>query len=110
MNDVIILVVGALLASAFYWSFFLLPGRRELKKRQQMVSQLQPGDSVVTFGGMIGTLLAVDVNRGVVQVEIADGVVVQLMLVALMQPYNPENRVQDSLAAVDHEPNTTVEL
>jgi preprotein translocase subunit YajC len=58
--------------------YFLLirPARRRQKQVQQMIEALKPGDRVVTSGGIIGTILAVD--RNIVQLRIADKVKVDI--------------------------------
>ena len=57
--------------------YFLLirPARRRQKQTQLMLEALKPGDKVVTSGGIIGTILAVD--RSIVQIRIADKVKVE---------------------------------
>ena len=42
--------------------YFLLfrPMQRQRKEQQQMLSKLQNGDTVVTSGGVIGTIVAID--------------------------------------------------
>ena len=58
--------------------YFLLirPARRKQKQVQQMIEALKPGDRVVTSGGIIGTILAMD--RMIVQIRIADKVKVDV--------------------------------
>jgi len=52
--------------------YFLLirPARNRQKQVQKMLEALKPGDRVVTSGGIIGTIAAVD--RDIVQLRIAD--------------------------------------
>jgi len=52
--------------------YFLLirPARTRQKQVQKMLEALKPGDRVVTSGGIIGTIAAVD--REIVQLRIAD--------------------------------------
>jgi preprotein translocase subunit YajC len=49
---------------------------RQRKRQQDMIDALKPGDSVVTVGGIIGTIRGVDGD--IMSLEIADGVVVRL--------------------------------
>ncbi len=62
----------------FFVIYFLLirPARKRQKNVQQMLEALKPGDKVVTSGGLIGTVMAVD--RNVVQMRIADKVKVDV--------------------------------
>lgn len=72
--------------------YFLLvaPRQREYRQRQQFVSDVTPGTDIVTYGGVIGTVLDVNRDTGVVTVEIADGVVVRVVAAAIMHEYDPE--------------------
>lgn len=79
-----------LLAMAAYYSFVLFPKQREFRKKQKDISALQIGDEVVTFGGVIGTILEMDTELGVAYVEIAPGIRIRLLIAALMQKYDAE--------------------
>ena len=58
--------------------YFLLirPARTRQKQVQKMLDALKPGDRVVTSGGVIGTIAAVD--RDMVQLRIADKVKIDI--------------------------------
>ena len=60
-------------------AFFLLvvrPQRRQLAAHRALVASLEVGDEIISSGGIHGTIRAIDDE--VLQVEIADGVVVRL--------------------------------
>ena len=54
--------------------YFLLirPARNRQKQVQKLLDSLKSGDKVVTSGGMLGTVVGID--RGVVQLRVADKV------------------------------------
>jgi len=58
--------------------YFLLirPQQKQEKERQEMLNRLKKGDTVITSGGLIGMINAVDDKE--VQVEIADKVKVRV--------------------------------
>jgi preprotein translocase subunit YajC len=58
--------------------YFLLirPARSRQKQVQKMLEALKPGDRVVTSGGLIGTIVAVD--RDLVQLRVADKIKVDV--------------------------------
>jgi preprotein translocase subunit YajC len=69
--------------------YFLLirPARKRQKHVQEMLDRLKSGDRVVTSGGLLGTVVAVD--RNVVQLRIADKVKVDVTkssIVGLQEP------------------------
>jgi preprotein translocase subunit YajC len=55
-----------------FWFVLIRPARKRQKQVQQMLGDLKPGDKVVTSGGVIGTVSALD--RDIVQLRIADKV------------------------------------
>jgi preprotein translocase subunit YajC len=71
--------------------YFLLirPARRRQKQVQLMIEALKPGDRVVTSGGVIGTILAVD--RNIVQLRIADKVKVDITRSSVVSLHEPES-------------------
>jgi preprotein translocase subunit YajC len=79
----------ALFVGAFY-SFLILPRQREFRKRQEFVRSMQVGTQVLTFGGLIGTLKAIDSERGIVTVEVADGVTLQVVSAAITGEFDAE--------------------
>ncbi len=59
----IILIFGI-----FYFLLFL-PMQRQKKKQQAMLANLQPGDQVMTNGGILGTIVKIDDESLVVRVK-----------------------------------------
>lgn len=58
--------------------YFLLirPARKRQKETQRMLEELKPGDRVITSGGLLGTIVAID--RQIVQLRVADKVKVDV--------------------------------
>ncbi len=70
----------------FYFLLFR-PARKRQKEVQKMIEDLKPGDKVITSGGVLGTVAAVD--RNVVQLRIADKVKIDITkssVVGLQEP------------------------
>ena len=74
-----------LLALGAYWSLFIFPRQRTLVKRQRIVESLNPGERVITGGGMIGTVVSVNPQEGTTELEISAGVRVTVMSAAVLQ-------------------------
>ncbi len=100
-----LLVIMVLLLGG-YWSFFVFPRQREFNKRQQYVRSLSRGDEVVTFGGMIGEVVDVDGEAGVVHVQIADGLVVRFVAASIVSEYDPEEIAHNAQRGLDAEQQT----
>jgi preprotein translocase subunit YajC len=79
-----------ILMLAAYWSLVIFPKQRDFKKHNQMVTTLGPGDEVITFGGIIGTVVSVDAESGVALIRIAEGVEVKCITASLTRPYVPD--------------------
>lgn len=90
------LLIIMLLVLGGYWSFYVFPRQREFNKRQQYVRTLRQGDEVVTFGGMIGRVVDVDGDTGIVHVEIADGMIVRFVAASIVSEFDAEEIAQNA--------------
>jgi preprotein translocase subunit YajC len=73
----------ALLLVAFY-VFVVRPQRRQVTAHRAFVASLEIGDEVITAGGLYGTVRAL--RDDVVELEVADGVVVRMARAAIARP------------------------
>ena len=96
MQEVAFVALVLALALGAYWSFVLLPRQRSYQKRQRMARELQEGDEIITFGGIIGRVMAIDAAAGIATVEIAPGTRIRLVTAAMMRPYIPEELASDA--------------
>ncbi|HEX3454667.1 MAG TPA: preprotein translocase subunit YajC [Gaiellaceae bacterium] len=78
MSIVVVLVLIALLV--LFWFVWVVPQRRRQRRQvedlHRLIELLQPGDEIITAGGMHGTVRAVEDEE--LMVEIAPGVEVRL--------------------------------
>lgn len=72
----------ALIVGVFYFLWFR-PQQNQRKKMREMLDHLNPGDRVMTAGGLIGTLRTMDGDT--IRVEIAEGVVVEFTKRAIIE-------------------------
>ncbi len=89
-------LVILLLIIAAYWSLVVLPKQQDFKKQQMFVRRVRPGDRIVTYGGLIGTVLEINPDMGVARIRLADGVEVEIITAALTQPFNPDLLARDA--------------
>jgi preprotein translocase subunit YajC len=71
-------------------AFFLLvvqPQRRQLARHRALVASLEVGDEVITTGGVHGIIRSMDDT--ILELEIADGVVIRLARGAVGSRVNP---------------------
>ena len=67
-NPVALFAPYVLIGLVFYFLLFM-PMQRQKKRQQQMLSGLKSGDTVVTSGGIVGTVTAVDGDTIVLRVK-----------------------------------------
>jgi len=74
-----------LLPLFFLVFYFLLirPQQKKMREHAQLVGSVEPGDDVLTNGGLYGTIVAIDGQ--VMELEIADGVVVRIQRGAIAE-------------------------
>lgn len=63
---------------AVMWFFMIRPQQKKQKEIQKFQNSLAEGMSVVTGGGIYGTVKKVDIAAGIVEVEIAKGVTIRV--------------------------------
>jgi preprotein translocase subunit YajC len=69
------------------WLMFIRPQQRRIRAQQQMLSSLQPGDEIVTAGGLIGTIRALDETQ--IRVEVASGIELRVVRNAISRRLGP---------------------
>lgn len=62
MLPFILLMVG-------FWFLLIAPQRKKQKEHQKMITELKPGDRVLTAGGIFGTITMVKKDRFQVKIE-----------------------------------------
>jgi len=85
MGGIIFLVVMLLIA----WAVVILPQQRRVRAHQALVARLQAGDEVMTTSGILGKILAID-DHDVVDLEVADGVVLRVVKGAIARRTGPD--------------------
>ncbi|MFZ4812888.1 MAG: preprotein translocase subunit YajC [Phototrophicaceae bacterium] len=98
------LLVVMLLVMGGYWSFFVYPRQREFNQRQKYVRSLHMGDEVITFGGVVGRVVGMDAETGVVNLEIAEGVVIKVIAASVVSEYDPKQLAENTQRALNDEP------
>ena len=63
---------------AIMYFFMIKPQQKRQKEIQNFQNSLQEGAQVVTGGGIYGTVKKIDLATGIVEVKIADGVVIKV--------------------------------
>ena len=63
---------------AIMYFFMFKPQQKRQKEIQNFQNSLQEGTQVLTGGGIYGTVKKIDLATGIIEVKIADGVVIKV--------------------------------
>ena len=63
---------------AIMWFFMIRPQQKKQKEIRTFQNALQEGAKVVTGGGIYGTVKKIDLTKGIIEVKIADGVIIKV--------------------------------
>jgi preprotein translocase subunit YajC len=67
-NSIALFAPYILIALVFYFLLFM-PMQKQKKKQQQMLRDLKSGDTVITTGGIVGTITTADSDTIVLRVK-----------------------------------------
>jgi preprotein translocase subunit YajC len=59
-----------------FWLLLVRPQRRQALEQRALIASLEPGDEIVSAGGLYGVIKSIDGDE--LQVEIAEGLVVRM--------------------------------
>ena len=76
------LILLPLFFAVFYF-LLIRPQQRRAKEHTDLISSLEPGDDVLTTGGVYGTITTIDGQ--IAELEIAEGVVVRIQRSAVAE-------------------------
>jgi preprotein translocase subunit YajC len=99
MEPFLISLFFVLLIFGAYYSFFLLPRQRAFKRHFEVVTAIEVGQEIVTSGGLIGTIKRIDPDEGLVTVELAPGLEVRMLAMAINQQFDPESIAESAKRA-----------
>ena len=88
--------MGILIILLFFvvaWFLLIVPRKRELRRHQLLMTQLAPGDEVVTSSGVYGTIRTIEGD--VVRLEVAPGIELKLAKRAIATIAAPPTPVID---------------
>lgn len=79
------------------WLLIVMPSRKRQKEHDNMVNGLQKGDKVLTSGGILGEICAIDSN-GLVTLEIADKVRIKILKSQVAGRFDPDKKAAGSIS------------
>lgn len=89
MAQYISLLPMVLIFAIFYFLIFM-PMQKQKKQTQDMLSSLKSGDTVITTGGIVGTILSIDAQNDTVVIRVKpDNVKLQVAKPAISSRVEP---------------------
>lgn len=83
------------------WVLLIRPQKERVRRQQQLVASLEVGDEVITAGGLIGRIVALDDNEA--HIEVAPGSVLRFLRIAVNARVNDDTDAQPEPTEPDSE-------
>jgi preprotein translocase subunit YajC len=81
---------------AIFYFLMIRPNQKREKERREMLASLSKGDSVVTNGGICGTIVGLDEKTVVLRISENPPVKVEFLRQAVSRAVSPDNADQQS--------------
>jgi preprotein translocase subunit YajC len=78
-----------------FWLFIIRPQRRQAAEQRGLLETLEPGDEIVSAGGLYGVIREIDGDE--LRVEIADGLVVRMARGAVAGFVEPDEEEEPAI-------------
>lgn len=95
-GDLIGFLTPFLMIFVVFYFLILRPQQKKMKQHQAMIAGVSRGDKVVTAGGIVGKVAKVNAETGVVVVEIADNVEVEVIASTISNVVSASKPVNDN--------------
>jgi preprotein translocase subunit YajC len=87
---------------ALLWLLLIRPQRQKQAEQQRLIEAVEPGDEILTVGGLYGIVEEID-EEGDLVVEIAEGIQVRIARRAVATVVKPEDEEDEDAEQVDDE-------
>jgi preprotein translocase subunit YajC len=87
---------------ALLWLLLIRPQRQKQAEQQRLIESVEPGDEILTVGGLYGIVEEID-EEGDLVVEIAEGIQVRIARRAVATVVKPEDEEGEEEEALDDE-------
>lgn len=84
------LILIGLLGVGLYF-LMIRPQRRQQQQQKNLANSIDPGDEIVTHGGMYGLVTEVDDDEGTILLEVAPGIEIRMMKAAVARRVNADD-------------------
>lgn len=88
------------LVMAVMFFFMIRPQIKRNREMQDMINSIAKGDKIITTGGLAGVVKKVDDASDLVEVEIASGVVVQILRSMIANKVGDDSPLKDKIGKI----------
>ncbi|MBK3333174.1 preprotein translocase subunit YajC [Persephonella atlantica] len=85
MSSIIGAVLWMVILIAIFYFLLYRPQQQQRKKHQEFINSLKKGDKVVTSGGIIGEIKAIDEKT--VTLKVSEGTMIKVLKTAVSAPF-----------------------
>ena len=96
---------------ALLWLLLIRPQRQKQAEQQRLIESVEPGDEILTVGGLYGIVEEID-EEGDLVVEIAEGIQVRVArraVATVVKPEDEEDEEDEEEEALDDEPDEALD-
>jgi preprotein translocase subunit YajC len=86
------------------WVLLIRPQQQRVRRQRELIASLEVGDEVVTAGGMVGRVVAMEGDE--IRLEVAPGVTIRFVRLAVNSRVQPPEETVDE---PEHEPEALEE-
>lgn len=91
---VVVITTAVALVFLLIYVIVVMPQNRARKNQRQVLEDLKVGDKVVTVGGIVGRLTALDREKDMARIEVAKGIEIEIIPSAISHPYDYMDRLR----------------
>ena len=84
------------------WVLLIRPQRRRQQEQQRLLTSVEPGDEILTVGGLYGIVRDIDEEDDLI-VEIAEGIQVRIARRAIGGVVKPDEDEEETVEGAEHE-------
>src|SRR5919206_2450101 len=89
------LLVPLVLMGVLFYFLLIRPQQRRTRAQRDLISSVEIGDEIMTAGGILGTVTAIDDEEDLLSVEIAPNTVIRVVKRAVSQRFVEDEGVDD---------------
>jgi preprotein translocase subunit YajC len=104
------LFLPLLLMGVLFYFLLIRPQQRRARAQRDLIQSIEVGDEIMTAGGILGTVRAIDEDDEILTVEIAPNTRIRIVKRAVSQRFVEEEAADEGAEAVDESADAADEV